>query len=149
MLFGYTGNNGPDFQNNIYLYISSICKINKNGTPNNATKYSIIKNNIIPISIYFSVRYSINSTWLNDRDQFLYPNDGWKTDTEFQNDCLAFTLFHGQNRISSEANINHWIPFTEYEVNSREKFDSNFMTDFIKGKLKPFQKWRYTHQTRT
>jgi hypothetical protein len=30
---------------------------------------------------------------------------------------------------------NHWIPFTEYEVDAKEKFDSNFMTQFIKGKL--------------
>ncbi|MCD6595746.1 hypothetical protein J7L68_08760, partial [bacterium] len=32
---------------------------------------------------------------------------------------------------------NHWIPFTEEEVNSHEKFESNFMSDFIKGKIKP------------
>ena len=42
-IIGYTGNNGPDFQNNIYLYITNQHKINKNGTPNNATKYSISK----------------------------------------------------------------------------------------------------------
>jgi hypothetical protein len=66
----------------------------------------------------------------------LYPNDGWQTDTEFQNDCLAFTLFHGQNRISCKYGSNHWIPFTEQEVNAREKFESNFMSKFINGKLK-------------
>nr|MCU0393753.1 hypothetical protein [Thermoflexibacter sp.] len=72
----------------------------------------------------------------NDRDQFLYPQEGWQQDTAFQNDCLAFTLFHGQNRISVKDGINHWIPFTEKEVDAQEKFQSNFMTDFIKGKLK-------------
>lgn len=90
--------------------------------------------------IFFAVQACIKATWLNDRDQFLYPNDGWKTDKEFQNDCLAFTLFHGQNRISSTEGTNHWIPFTEKEVNSREKFESNFMSDFIKGKSKPPKK---------
>jgi len=50
--------------------------------------------------IYFSVRFCIDSSWLNDRDQFLYPNDDWKNDKEFQNNCLAFTLFHGQNHIT-------------------------------------------------
>jgi hypothetical protein len=79
----------------------------------------------------------MEATWLNDRDQFLFPNDGWKTDTEFQNNCLAYTLFHGQNKVTSKEGINHWIPFTEQEVNSREKFERNFMTQFIKGKLKP------------
>jgi len=51
--------------------------------------------------------------------------------------CLIFALFHGQNRISLKGGTNHWIPFTEYEVESPEKFESNFMTQFINGKLKP------------
>ena len=90
--------------------------------------------NLIIVSIYFAVRHCIEATWLNDRDQFLFPNDGWKTDAEFQNDCLAFTLF--SNNIQSQFGTNHWIPFTELEVNARSKFESNFMTDFIAGKLK-------------
>jgi hypothetical protein len=49
---------------------------------------------------------------------------------------LAFTLFHSQNKISSKDGTNHWIPFTEQEVNAREKFESNFMSKFINGKLK-------------
>ncbi|MCU0393777.1 MAG: hypothetical protein MUE81_21910, partial [Thermoflexibacter sp.] len=135
-VIGYTGNNGPDFQNNNYCHISNLQKVNKNGSLNNATKYSIIQNNLLPICIYFAVRHAIHATWLNDRDQFLYPQDGWQQDTVFQNDCLAFTLFHGQNRISAKDGINHWIPFTEKEVDAQEKFQSSFMTDFIKGKLK-------------
>jgi len=133
---GYTGNNGPDFQNNKYCHISSIKKINKNGTPNNATKYDITQNNIIKICIYFAVRHCISATWLNDRDQFLAPNKKWKKDTEFQNDCFAYTLFHGQNRITAEQGVNHWIPFTEEEVNASAKFESDFMTKFIQGKIK-------------
>ena len=30
--------------------------------------------------------------------------------------------------------MNHWIPFTENEVNAREKFDSHFMIGFISGR---------------
>jgi hypothetical protein len=107
-------------------------------------KFNIDKSNLLISGIYFSVRHCIEPTWLNDRDQFLYPNDGWKSDTEFQNDCLAFTLFHSQNRITSKKGTNHWIPFTEVEVNAREKFESHFMTDFIKGKPKPPYKSHYT-----
>ncbi len=77
----------------------------------------------------------MEATWLNDRDQFLYPNNGWQTDLEFQTNCLAFTLFHGQNRISSQEGTNHWIPFTEAEVDAKEHFESHFMTDFMAGKL--------------
>ncbi|MCZ9874396.1 hypothetical protein [Brachyspira hyodysenteriae] len=49
---------------------------------------------------------------------------------------LAFTLFHPQNRITSKDGANHWIPFTETEVNSKGIFKSHFMTDFINGKIK-------------
>ena len=44
-------------------------------------------------AIFLTVRKIIKNTWLNDRDQFLYPNEGWKKDIKFQNDCLAFALF--------------------------------------------------------
>ena len=92
--------------------------------------------NLLSTLIAFAVRHCIEATWLNDRDQFLYPNENWKIDFEFQNDCLAYSLFYGQNRISCKEGINHWIPFTEQEVNAKAKFESNFMTDFIKGKIK-------------
>ena len=72
---------------------------------------------------------------LHDRDQFIYPNDNWRSDFEFQNDCLTFTLFDNSNNVQLKYGANHWIPFTEYEVNAQAKFESNFMTDFIKGKI--------------
>lgn len=94
----------------------------------------IYDENLSNSCICFAVRMCIEATWLNDRDQFLYPNDGWQTDTEFQNDCFAFTLF--SNNIQSKYGTNHWIPFTEQEVNSREKFESSFMSQYIQGKIK-------------
>ncbi|MFN8929553.1 MAG: hypothetical protein ACK5WQ_04200, partial [Alphaproteobacteria bacterium] len=123
------GTNGNDFQQNGIVYI-----LNKKEQMANPRGIWISKDNLIQTSIYYAVRKAIDQTWLNDRDQFLYPNDGWKTDTEFQNNCLAFTLF--SNNIQSQFGINHWIPFTEDEVNAREKFASNFMSKFISGKLK-------------
>ncbi|PID27901.1 MAG: hypothetical protein CSB55_06890 [Candidatus Cloacimonadota bacterium] len=121
-----------DFQNqnliNIQHYISS--------KQSHALTIELTIKNLIICTIFFAVRLCIKATWINDRDQFLYPEDGWQSDKEFQNDCLAYTLFHGQNRISSAEGTNHWIPFTEREVDAKDKFESNFMTDFIGGKLK-------------
>jgi hypothetical protein len=94
--------------------------------------WQVTQKNLIESCIYFTVRKVIPATWLNDRDQFLYPNDGWKKDVEFQNDCLTYTLFN--NNIQSKHGENKWIPFTEYEVEAKEKFASNFMTDFMNGK---------------
>lgn len=131
---GFMENPAPDFQNDSFLNFTV-----KIGT-RHVNYFSFQTYNLISGLIYFSVRNCIDATWLNDRDQYLYPNDGWQTDTEFQNDCLAFALFHGQNRITSSEGTNHWIPFTEYEVNAQAKFESNFMTNFIKGKIKVEEK---------
>ncbi len=123
---------GNDFQH------QRLVRITKPHQPwNHQYQWQINCKNLIHSAIYLSVRLALHPSWLNDRDQFLYPNEGWQTDTEFQNDCLAFTLFHGQNRITSTEGTNHWIPFTEEEVNAKEKFESHFMTDFIRGRLAP------------
>lgn len=120
----------PDFQNNKYISIMNE-KTNRHG------KFIFINSkNLITISIYLSVRLCIEADWLNDRDQFLYPKNTWEDDTEFKNDCLAFTLFHSQNKISSEQGLNHWIPFTEMQLNAKDSFASHFMTDFLSGKVK-------------
>ncbi|MCL1956513.1 MAG: hypothetical protein FWF63_04255 [Fibromonadales bacterium] len=119
----------PMFQNQNYVYIEKENKQEISHYPN----LPITKKNLIPACIYFTVRQVIPADWLNNRDQFLYPNDSWKTDDEFQNDCLAYTLFHGQNNISCKHGINHWIPFIEWDVEAKNNFKSHFMTDFFAG----------------
>lgn len=121
---------GNDFQN------QRTVRIEKPWKPwNHQFQWQITAKNLIESALYLCARTIVDATWLNDRDQFLYPNDGWKKDVEFQNDCLAFTLFN--NNIQSEYGINHWIPFTESEVDAKEKFSSHFMTDYISGKNRP------------
>lgn len=126
---GLLSNYPPDFQNQARVFI----KINQMAR---GGAIRITAENLTEISIYLSVRHCIDANWLNDRDQFLYPTDGWQTDLDFQNDCIVFALFHGQNRISNSEGTNHWIPFTEQEVNAQNRFESHFMTDFINGKIK-------------
>lgn len=128
-----------DFQNQGLVYIENELSVERT----HASILNVTKKNTIIAAIYIAVRHCIEATWLNDRDQFIYPNDGWKTDYEFQLDCLAYTLFHGQNRISSEQGTNHWIPFTEQELNAPDNFQSHFMSDFIRD----FLKGKHTIQT--
>ena len=130
-IVGYMENPTPDFQNNSFL-----CIINKHGTRHN-NYYAFSQDNFFIGCIYFYVRHCIPHNWINNNDQFLYPNDNWEKDLEFQSDCLTFTLFHGHNRISAEEGINHWIPFSEAEVGAKNNFESHFMKDFIDGKIKP------------
>lgn len=128
---GHLASVGNDFQNQRMIFVDNEEKENwKKG----GRHTRISAENLICASIYFAVRKVIPATWLNDRDQFLFPLENWKTDTEFQNDCLTYTIFN--TNVQSRFGINHWIPFKENEVNAKEKFASNFMTDYINGKLK-------------
>ncbi|MVN23464.1 hypothetical protein, partial [Mucilaginibacter arboris] len=107
-----------------------------------ARGYFINHENLWKISILFSVRRLIKSTWLNDRDQFLQPSKPL-TD-EFKNDCLIWMLFNGSN-LTASANdlewcnkkwsiVNHFIPFTEVEVNATDRFESDFMVQYLADK---------------
>ncbi len=125
---GHLASVGNDFQNQNAVFIDDVNKRRKKG----GRHTMISEENLIVVSVYYAVRHCIEATWLNDRDQFLYPNKSWENDTEFQNNCFTYSLF--SNNIQSKYGVNHWIPFTEYIVGSREKFDSNFMTNFIEGK---------------
>ncbi|GBU24509.1 hypothetical protein R83H12_01140 [Fibrobacteria bacterium R8-3-H12] len=85
--------------------------------------------------VYFAVRHCIEHKWINDCDQYFYPRKEWEQDIEFQNDCIAYTLFHSYNKIKSREGVNHWIPFTEKEVGCKNQFKSRFMSGFLKGRL--------------
>jgi len=122
---------GSDFQNNQGVFITLAPSAND---LKQVKGNWIGPNNLVEFSVYFSARLCMDATWLNDRDQFLFPNDGWKEDKEFQSDCLTYVLFHGQNRISSRDGVNHWIPFTEEEVGAKDCFASHFMSEFLKGR---------------
>lgn len=129
---GFISHLGNDFQQNNVVFIMNDKK--QMASPRGSW---ITDSNLTEVFIYFAVRHTIDATWLNNRDQFLYPNDGWQKDKEFQNDCLAYTLFHGQNNIKSYEGTNHWLPFTAQDVGAKGQFESTFMTDFIAGKLEP------------
>jgi hypothetical protein len=96
--------------------------------------------NLWQAAVIFSVRRLIRPTWLNDRDQFLQPTE--KLTQAFKNDCLIWMLFNGSN-LTASANdlewndkkwniVNHFIPFTETEVNAKGRFESSFMSDYLK-----------------
>ena len=128
------GVNGNDIQHNQIVYIT-----NSREQVVNPRGVNVTPDTLICVAIYLAVRKCIVATWLNDRDQFLWPNEGWRADSTFQSDCLAYTLFHDSNNIKSADGSNHWIPFTEEEVNAQEAFASHFMTDFMHGNFEPTQ----------
>ncbi len=121
----------PDFQQNNHIALQ-----NKKGKAHIIYK-PITKYNLIPFCVYFAVRQVIKPSWLNNKDNFLYPNKKWRDDEAFQSDCLAYAIFdEGQNKITTNEDINHFIPFSESQVGAMEAFKSDFMLRFINGKVK-------------
>lgn len=103
--------------------------------------FYVTKNNLTQAAIIFTVRRIVKHTWINDRDQFLQPTE--PLSNEFKSDCLLWMLFNGSN-LTASANdlewndkkwsiVNHFIPYTEDEVGSPERFESDFMVQYIKN----------------
>ncbi|MFZ4582566.1 MAG: hypothetical protein ACOYM7_07940 [Paludibacter sp.] len=124
-----------DFQNaNLYtLLLSSAQGIGHKGA------IYVTQENLWQAAIIYTVRRVIKQTWLNDRDQFLQPIE--PLTEEFKTDCLVWMLFNGSN-LSASANdlewngrkwsiVNHFIPFTEEEVGAPERFESDFMVQYL------------------
>jgi hypothetical protein len=98
--------------------------------------------NLWQAAIVYSVRHLVLHTWLNHNDQFLQPTE--ELSEEFKLDCLIWMLFHNKN-LTASANdlewsdrkwsiVNHFIPFTEEEVNASERFESDFMVQYLANK---------------
>lgn len=99
--------------------------------------------NLSQSAVVFTVRRIIKPTWLNDRDQFLQPTQALSE--EFKTDCLIWMLFNGSN-LTAGANdlqwndkswslVNHFIPFTEVDVGAPERFESDFMAQYLSDKV--------------
>jgi hypothetical protein len=148
---------GNDFQHNNYVNIDFQNNLKGVGNAKGIAKFVIAPSNFIETCIYFSVRHCMEATWLNDRDQFLWPNDDYLRNKEFQNDCIIYTLFHHQNRICGRGSVNDFIPFTAREVDAKDNFQSTLLSDFLKKRnLSKDAKnvynmgktlWKYYHQT--
>lgn len=121
---------GNDFQNQNLIAIVNIERdYNKE-----AGQFYISDYNLVPASIYFAARKVVKADWMNDRDQFLEPNPNWINDDDFKSNCLIYSIFN--NSIQQKYGKNHWIPYTEDQVGAPEKFESNFMSDFLMGRVK-------------
>ncbi|RKV11537.1 hypothetical protein DDP46_07345 [Helicobacter pylori] len=130
---GYLDPGRNSFQHQNLIHISIIDKSKQS----HVKYFPIITPTILLVSVFFSIRHCIKATWQNDRDQFYAPyDDAFQDDSEFKNNCLAFMLFHTQNRITTAQGINHFIPFSENEVGPKERYLSHALLDFLKGGIK-------------
>ena len=108
----------------------------------NGCGYYVTSENLWQTAIVFAVRMLVKHAWVNHSDQFLQPSQALSE--EFQTDCLLWMLFNGKNCTASANDlewngknwsiVNHFIPFTEQEVNATGRFESDFMVEYLKDK---------------
>ncbi len=126
---------GPDIQN------ASTQAILSSGYGSAGTIF-VTTQNLWQAAIIFGIRGLVKPTWLNDRDQFLQPTESLSK--EFKNDCLIWMLFNGSN-LTASANdlewngrkwsiVNHFIPYTETEIGAPDRFESDFMVQYMADK---------------
>jgi hypothetical protein len=126
---------GNDFQqSNLIAVLSSSFAIGRG--------FYITHENLWQAAVVFAVRRLIKPTWINDRDQFLQPTAPLPED--FKTDCLIWMLFNGSNLTASADGlvwngktwsiVNHFIPYTEAEVGAPDRFESDFMVQYLADK---------------
>ncbi|WP_018150529.1 hypothetical protein [Leeia oryzae] len=103
----------------------------------------IIAENLWQAAVVFTMRRIVKPTWVNNRDQFLQP--AYELAEEFKMDCLLWMLFNGSNLTAGADGlewdgkiwslVNHFIPFTESEVGAPDRFESDFMVQYLAGKV--------------
>lgn len=131
---GYLVTGGNDFQHQKYINLLSSGASMGHGI-------FVNEDNLRQCAIYFTMTKIIRSTWINDRDQFLQPSE-IITD-EFANDCLVWMLFNGSNNTASADGlewdgqtwsiVNHFIPYSETEVDSPGRFESDFLVCYMEN----------------
>ncbi len=130
--------NGNDLQNSGTMtdLFSSVHSIGHAGG------YFVTLENLGKVAMVFAVRQLVKHSWINHNDQFLQPSE--PLSDEFKNDCLLWMLFHGKN-LTASANdlewnsqkwsiVNHFIPYTEEEVDAPDRFESDFMVQYLADK---------------
>jgi hypothetical protein len=67
----------------------------------------VIKENIFEIASFFCARKSITQNWINQKDEYLAPNEEHELFTQFEKDSLIYSLFHSASNQSSLRQITY------------------------------------------
>lgn len=91
--------------NNVYksmtdVYFVSSCSSMAHGI-------SILPQNFDRVCANFTARKLIIGDWINDKDEYLAPNEVHEKYSEFENDSIVYSLFHSSSNQSSLRQIDY------------------------------------------
>ena len=86
--------------------------------------------------------FPLSEDWEKKYEKIIEYGKKWPgLSDEFKTDCLIWMLFNGSNLTASANNlewngkqwsiVNHFIPYTEAEVNAPDRFESDFMVRYM------------------
>lgn len=89
---------------------------------------SVIKENFIRCSSFFSARRLVNGDWINWADEYMKPNTEHPLWKEFENDSIVYSLFESKSNQSSLRQVEYkgklWDIKNEFFWMSREEMMS-------------------------
>ena len=68
---------------------------------------SILPSNFLRITTAFSARKLVEANWINDKDNFLAPNETNSNFNQFAYDSVVYSLFNSKSHQSSLRNVNY------------------------------------------
>ncbi len=97
----FTNGNNNIYNNSEDVYIMSC----PNGR--GKTNVAITSDNILRCTALFAARKLIVGNWINDKDEYLAPNEEHSQYQEFVNDSIVYSLFHSASNQSSLRQVEY------------------------------------------
>lgn len=91
--------------NNVYKNINGVCLMS--GIFSHGHGVNIFRENIHRIFVGFSVRKMIIPTWINEKDEYLSPNEEHEQFEQFKYDSLVYSLFNNSSEQSSLRQVEY------------------------------------------
>jgi hypothetical protein len=133
---------GNDFLNQNLVYFLSAPAVS-------AGALSVTQENFEQAMVVHAARRLPKATWLNDRDQFMQPNQ--ELSEEFITDCTVWNLFCNSNQTAALRNVkyeqetyqirNHFFPLKTDEVKKWDITDNNIKTTLFSAEDAFVAKW--------
>ena len=99
--FGYCLNNANSIQDNqqkVAMFST---------TYGNGHGHGICKENFTRCTALFTARKLIEGNWINDKDEYLAPNEGHPDYKRFESDSIVYSLFHNSSNQTSMRQITY------------------------------------------
>ena len=116
---GYFGSNGNSVRDNqTYVYLINSCSSRSHGC-------SITENNFTRCTSAFTARKLIEANWINDKDEYLAPDETNADYHKFEMDSVIYSLFNTSSNQSSLRNVEYkgktWNIKNEFFFLSKDK----------------------------